>query len=344
MNFSIYNKHIYLDTARSSGLYQELLEWRNNHDKKLYESGSQFRDNNDLFIKNLKNSISSFFHTEQSSVYLTQSFSSGFKSLLSILNPNLKFLLINNDYPSIIQQVKINGFDYKLINNDYNIEQLILESIETSKPQVLVLSIVQYIDGLLINLEFLKIIKKKFPELLIIADGTQFCGTTDFNFENSAIDVLVSSGYKWLYSGYGNGLILIKRKFVQNFVKKKIMVMDNSSFISAFEPGNIDTLNFGSLLFSINLISKIGIGNVEKTIKKLSNYAKERFTSSDLLEKKILNRKEHSNIFNLKGNDLLHKKLIKNNIICSKRGNGIRVSFSFLNKKKEIDMLMKYFN
>ena len=51
MNFSIYNKHIYLDTARSSGLYQELLEWRNNHDKKLYESGSQFRDNNDLFIK-----------------------------------------------------------------------------------------------------------------------------------------------------------------------------------------------------------------------------------------------------------------------------------------------------
>ena len=149
MNFSIYNKHIYLDTARSSGLFQELLEWRNNHDKKLYKSGSQFRNNNDLFIKNVKNSISSFFHTEQSNVYLTQSFSSGFKSLLSILNPNLKFLLINNDYPSIIQQVKINGFDYKLINNDYNIEQLILESIEMSKPQVLVLSIVQYIDGLL---------------------------------------------------------------------------------------------------------------------------------------------------------------------------------------------------
>jgi len=344
MNFSIYNKHIYLDTARSSGLYQKLLEWRNNHDKKLYESGSQFRDNNDLFIKNLKNSISSFFHTEQSSVYLTQSFSLGFKSLLSILNPNLKFLLINNDYPSILQQVKNNGFDYNLINNDYNIEQLILDSIEKSKPQVLALSIVQYIDGLLIDLEFLKIIKKKFPELLIIADGTQFCGTTDFNFENSAIDVLVSSGYKWLYSGYGNGLILIKRKFFQNFIKKKIMVTENKSFISAFEPGNIDTLNFGSLLFSINLISKIGIGNIEKTIKKLSNYAKERFVYSDLLEKKILNRKEHSNIFNLKGNNLLHKKLIKNNIICSKRGNGIRVSFSFLNKKKEIDMLMKYFN
>jgi selenocysteine lyase/cysteine desulfurase len=122
------------------------------------------------------------------------------------------------------------------------------------------------------------------------------------------------------------------------------MVMDSSSFISTFEPGNIDTLNFGSLLFSINLISKIGIGNIEKTIKKLSNYAKERFVSYDLLEKKILKRKDHSNIFNLKGNDLLHKKLIKKNIICSKRGDGIRVSFSFLNKKKEIDMLTNYFN
>ena len=51
-----------------------------------------------------------------------------------------------------------------------------------------------------------------------------------------------------------------------------------------------------------------------------------------------------SSIFNLKGGDSLYNKLIANNIICSRRGSGIRVSFNFYNKKKEIDYLLTFFN
>ena len=46
--------------------------------------------------------------------------------------------------------------------------------------------------------------------MLIIADATQFCGTAPFNFNESAIDILGGSGYKWLLGGYGNGYILFK--------------------------------------------------------------------------------------------------------------------------------------
>jgi selenocysteine lyase/cysteine desulfurase len=76
----------------------------------------------------------------------------------------------------------------------------------------------------------------------------------------------------------------------------------------------------------------------------LSNYAKNKFIEKGLLETKVLHRKEHSNIFNLKGGKSLYNKLIKNKIICSKRGNGIRVSFSFYNQEKEIDFLLTFFN
>ena len=344
MNFKIAKKYTYFDSAKSSGIYKELFEWRKNHDRMLLEKGSQFRSDKEDFIDEIRNGVGNFFYTNKADVYLTQSFSVGFKSLLNILDSNLKFLLIENDYPSILEQVKTCGFDYALIKNNNKLEETILIGIENYKPQVLVLTIVQYINGFLIDINFLKKLKKKCPQLLIIADGTQFCGTKDFNFEKSPFDVLISSGYKWLYSGYGNGFILLKKKIVQNFLSRDLKNWSDESFSLAFEPGNIDTLNFGSLLFSIKKISGFGISNIENRLTSLSNYAKNKFIENGLLETKVLHRKEHSNIFNLKGGKSLYNKLIKNKIICSQRGNGIRVSFSFYNQEKEIDFLLTFFN
>tara|TARA_B100000768_G_scaffold112832_1_gene104500 strand:+ start:5656 stop:6696 length:1041 start_codon:yes stop_codon:yes gene_type:complete len=344
MNFPISEQYIYFDSAKSSGMYEELLNWRKEHDNILLEKGSQSRLNHDTFMNNLRSGIGNFFYTNKNNVYLTQSFSIGLKSLLNILNPNLKLLLINNDYPSIIEQVKSNGFKYNFVENKENLEKSILTGLETYNPQVLILTLVQYINGLLIDLDFLKNLKKLHPNLLIIADGTQFCGTRDFNFDNSGLDVLISSGYKWMFSGFGNGFLLIKKNILKQFLNKNSKNLGESSFSLAFEPGNIDTLNFGSLLFSINKISNYGISKIEKRLKCLSIYAKKKFIDKNLLESHLVIRNDHSNIFNLKGGDLLYKKLIDNKIICSRRGDGIRVSFNFYNKKKEIDFLLTFFN
>jgi selenocysteine lyase/cysteine desulfurase len=147
-----------------------------------------------------------------------------------------------------------------------------------------------------------------------------------------------------MFSGFGNGFLLIKKNILKQFLNKNSKNVGESSFSLAFEPGNIDTLNFGSLLFSINKISNYGISKIEKRLKCLSIYAKKKFIDKNLLESHLVIRNDHSNIFNLKGGDLLYKKLIDNKIICSRRGDGIRVSFNFYNKKKEIDFLLTFFN
>lgn len=344
MNFPISEEYIYFDSAKSSGMYQELLSWRTNHDKLLLEKGSQFRSNHKSFMDEFRTGLGNFFHTQKTNVYLTQSFSIGFKSVLNILDPNLKFLLVKEDYPSIIEQVESNGFQYNYVENTYELEKTILKGIDQYKSQVLVLTIVQYISGLLMDLNFFKQLKKKYPNLLIIADGTQFCGTKDFDFQNSGIDILISSGYKWLFSGYGNGFVLIKNNFVKGFLNDVSKMNSKKSFSLAFEPGNIDTLSFGSLLYSLNKISDYGILKIENRLKHLSNYAKEKFIKKNLLDTQITKRKQHSNIFNLKGEESLYKKLIQNDIICSRRGNGIRVSFNFYNTEEQIDFLVTFFN
>ena len=47
MKFPVLNNCVYLDTARSGLLYNELEIWRNNHDKEFLEGGSQFRFNHE---------------------------------------------------------------------------------------------------------------------------------------------------------------------------------------------------------------------------------------------------------------------------------------------------------
>ena len=40
MDFQIIKNKTYLDTARSGGIYTELITWRQSHEKKFYEMGN----------------------------------------------------------------------------------------------------------------------------------------------------------------------------------------------------------------------------------------------------------------------------------------------------------------
>ncbi|MBT5233108.1 MAG: aminotransferase class V-fold PLP-dependent enzyme, partial [Flavobacteriaceae bacterium] len=242
---------------------------------------------------------------------------------------------VKDDYSSIINQVLCSGLKYNFVDNNYDIEAQILEGINKYNPDVFIFSIVQHIDGTLIDLDFIKQIKKDFPRILIIADGTQFCGTQFFNFQSSKIDVLISSGYKWMLGGYGNGFISFNHRCQKSHFK-----IDHQHFVNLFEPGHHDTLNFGSLLFSLIKISNFGLDEIEKKINSLSIYTLEKLKRKKLLTSKIIKRSTHSNIFNIKGDNKLYQQLLSKNVICSQRGDGIRISINFYNTKQEIDYFL----
>ena len=54
----------------------------------------------------------------------------------------------------------------------------------------------------------------------------------------------------------------------------------------------------------------------------------------------MVDRKTHSTIFNIKADDAIFKRLTDNNIICSQRGDGIRLSFHLYNTEKDIDAII----
>lgn len=342
---------IYANTASAGLLNDNLMEWRQEHDLDYLIGGSDMKTKAMLTgIPEVRKTVAAFFGAITENTALTPNFSIGLNMLLSGLDKNSKVLLVENDYPSVNWPFEYRQFKVSYVKQDENLEDNILQKIKAGDISILALSLVQWVNGIRIDMDFLKSLKKDFPNLIVIADGTQFCGTTDFHFADSGIDILGTSGYKWLLSGYGNGFFLFKDGIKERFTMETIGFnsanidiegRDNVRFAKHFEPGHLDTLNFGSLKFSLDYLSSLGKSKIEEHLKNLSEKAKEEFAELGLLEDAVVARKFHSTIFNIKGDDTLFESLKAQNVVCSQRGGGIRLSFHCYNAKKDIDAIVR---
>ncbi len=353
MNFSaqfpVLANYTYLNTANSGILSRDIAAWRNRHDQDYLSTGSFFRLKKDAFLQNGRNTIASFFNGSVAHTYLVPNFSHGFNVVLEGLGVPKRFLLLKEDYPSVNYPVESRGHQCQYVAVNEQLEQNILEAIKLFEPEVLALSLVQYTNGMKVDLEFIKQLKTDYPEILIIADGTQFCGTASFDFANSGIDVMIASGYKWLLAGYGNDFVLLTEsaagKLYTNEKKAALPIegflKDRDTLSLYFEPGHLDTLNFGTLFNAITYLQHLGIYVIESRIKTLSAKAREAFIARNLLTDAVVNRKGHSSIYNLMLPSTMAKELTDNGIIVTSRGAGIRVSFHFYNSETDLEKLLQ---
>ncbi|MDN3588788.1 aminotransferase class V-fold PLP-dependent enzyme [Pedobacter aquatilis] len=347
--FPILNNYTYLNTANSGLLSLEIAGWRRKHDEKFLQGGSLFRADSLSVMETLRKNLSYFFQVKKECTFLSTNFSSGFNSILNGLDRNHRILLLKEDYPSLTYPIMSHGFETFEIQIDANLEANILESIEKFKPTIFAFSMVQYISGLRMQSDFIKLLKSDFPELLLVGDATQFLGTTAFNFEESGLDVLIGSGYKWLLGGYGNGYIFLsdaaKESIYQNRKNSNAAIsplLTGREYLSlSLEPGHLDSLNFGTLNQGINYLNTVGFENIEKKIGELTMKARIELHKRGLLLDWMVERNEHSSIISLPLEHELVNRLNQANILVSPRGAGTRISFHFYNTEDDLNHLLK---
>ncbi|MGB3143660.1 MAG: aminotransferase class V-fold PLP-dependent enzyme [Maribacter sp.] len=348
--FPVLRKGIYVNTAVYGPLYDSLLDWRQEHDLDFLLYGSDMREKTLKTLSDTRDTVGKFFNCKRENVALINNFSTGLNFLLEGLHPKKKVLLLDNDYPSVNWAFEKRGFENRYVKITSDVEARLEEAIKKENIDILALSLVQWVDGFLIDLEFIKQLKINIPNLVIIADGTQFCGATDFDFDNSGIDVLGASAYKWLLAGYGNGFMLFSDKVKDEFSVKSIGFnasngdfdkKDTMRFAKQFEPGHLSSLNFGSLKYSMDWFTRIGMDKISAHNKLLSDKAKNEFQELGILSDTVKERKGHSSIFNVKGDDAVFQQLLKNDVFCAQRGNGIRLSFHFYNTEEEVAAIVK---
>jgi selenocysteine lyase/cysteine desulfurase len=348
--FPVLSTCTYLNTASSGLLAKKLVKWRGEHDQEFLDKGSLFRDAHKEYLKEIKQRLGRFFNTNADRIALVPNLSFGVNTLLDGIKKGQKILLIEGDYPSINWPVEYRDFEICYAKLDGHLEQNIAEAFERFRPDIFMCSLVQYISGILIDFSFLKQIKKKYPHVIMLGDGTQYLGTARYNFEEGPFDIIGASSYKWMLSGYGNGFFMFKENVFHSIHPKTIgfnsadAVYGNKekiNLIGRMEPGHQDTLNYGTLGEAIVFLEEMGLEHIENKLNELSAYAFERFKQLEWLDPNILMRNKHSTIFNIKGDPKTFEKLKHQGVLTSFRGKGIRVSFHFYNSRRDIDTLIE---
>lgn len=348
--FPLLNHSIYANTAATGLLYDDLLEWRQNHDLDYLIGGSDMKGQSKKMHSETRKVVGKFFNCEVDNVALVPNFTIGLNFLVEGLSKKEKVLLVEGDYPSLNWPFESRDLDITYVAVSENFEEQLYDTIKAKGITVLALSIIQWLNGIMVDMSFLKKLKTDFKDLLIISDGTQFLGTRDFDFSNSGIDIIGASGYKWLLSGYGNGFILVKEEVKERFslVAKGYgsgRNMEEYNHIRTFckhlEPGHLDSLSFGSLAFSLEFLNNVGLDKIKQQNGALSNKAKSSFMDLGLLEEVVANRNHHSTIFNIKADKQVFDKLLQNEVVCVQRGDGIRISFHFYNTLEEVGKIVR---
>lgn len=346
--FPLLNRCTYVNTPGTGILSKDVLDWRRKHDEAYFRNGSSFRINQEDFLKGVRENLASLFQADADYTFLVPNFSFGMNTFLDGLASSERFLLLEGDYPSVNYAVKSRGFKVETVEVDENLEDRILIKISEFKPTVFAFSLVQYISGIKLNFEFIKKLKAEYPELLLIADGTQYCGTERFDFKNSGLDFLGASGYKWMLSGYGNGFVFLRGRIADRLYRlasgqelpTEPFLRGRTHLSLYFEPGHQDTLTFGTLAQSVAYFNQIGMQTIENRIRTLSVQAFAAFSDRGLLANSVIKRPIHSSIFSLSIDDAVHKRLQEANVVCIRRGSGVRVGFHFFNTVDDLNKIL----
>lgn len=347
LNFPALSRGVYLNTAAAGLLSEQTGIWRKRHESDTLTEGNLLAGKADYF-KDIKVLVSSLFDAEEQCTYLAPNFSFGFNTFLDGLKPNEQFLLLEEDYPSIHYAVTSRGFEHHCVGIDEFLEERILDAVRTHKPTVFAFSLVQYISGIRLSPAFLRLLKEQFPDLLLVADGTQFCGTEAFSFRTSGLDLLGSSGYKWMLAGYGNAFLFTNAQLhTRIYQKQKTRPLPREPFLKDkrfpahyFEPGHQDSLSMGTLGEAARQLAETGLDNIAAAIGNLKHAAKTAFSDRNLLSPAVLKREEHSGIFNLALAEEQISRINRAGIRCTPRGSGLRVGFHFYNTQDDLQALL----
>jgi len=347
--FPVLEKYTYLNTAASGLLPKSVAEWRHQHDEAFVAQGSSFRDHHKEHIWEIKGEVARFFETEADRIALVPNFTFGLNVLLEGIPRGKKVLLLERDYPSINWPVEQRDFEVRYVGLDEHLELSLERAFERFKPDYFLCSLIQYINGICIDLTFLKELKSRYPNTVFIGDGTQSFGAWNYSFDTGPFDIVGASAYKWLLAGYGVGFIILK-KGIEAYISPKTIGFNSADAVygnkdainlaGRLEPGHQDTLNYGSLQKALQLLSQIGMETIERKVKLLSELAFNKFQELGWLEPSVINRGSHSSLFNISVDPSLFMKLKSKGIITSQRGKGIRVSFHFYNTQKDLNCLV----
>ena len=225
------------------------------------------------------------------------------------------------------------------------------------RTRLLTISSAQYASGLRVDLERLGQACQKNGVLFCI-DAIQSIGAFPFDVQKYQADFVMADGHKWMLGPEGLAVFYCRLQALDKLKLTQFgwhMVEDMGNYDTPlwstaksarrFECGSPNMLSIHALSASIGLLLETGMDNVSANVIERGQYVIDKVKQNDSLALLTNPDKNGNNIIVFKSSnddtDKLFDYLTTHNVVCAKRGGGIRFSPHFYTPTDVIDRAFK---
>src|SRR5439155_3349184 len=154
-----------------------------------------------------------------------------------------------------------------------------------SKTRIIAISHVAFSTGYRADLKTLGEACRELGIFLVV-DGAQSVGAVDFKVSELPVDVLATSGDKWLLGPFGTGFTYINPALLERLSVREVNWMNVEGSSNLAEPGGgplrfrdgarrldipeaASFLNLHGLIASLSFLARVGVDSVETHVRRL---------------------------------------------------------------------------
>jgi selenocysteine lyase/cysteine desulfurase len=198
--------------------------------------------------------------------------------------------------------------------------------------------------------------------IFLVVDGAQSVGAVDFKVSDLPIDILATSGDKWLLAPFGTGFTYVNPAILDRLRVADVnwMNVEGSSNLNEIDgyplrfrdgarrfdvPEAASFLNLAGFIASLSFLTRVGVGAVEVHARRLQDLLIRDLERTRLRVASDLTPERRSGILALEGpcpeeTRALYRRLRDRGVLVSLRDNLIRVSPHIYNTRDDIDSLL----
>lgn len=354
--FPALKKYTYLSTAGGGPMARATHAAATSFYDRMLSDGDQPWPEWLARVEQVRGQVAAFINADPAEIAFVQNTSHGMNILAQMLKGAGDVLAMDDDFPTATIPFLKQGFhlDYVSADEQCRILPETVAAAITPATRLAVMSSVQYATGYRQDIRRCRELCHARGVALIV-DASQSICALPLDVRDAGMDYLVFSANKWGLSGYGIGVLYIRRDLI---AAAKMPVaswmsvrqpprMDNRSTdykdtAAMLEGGGPSFPNIFALGATVEMISSIGQAAIERRIHELTDYLRARLAETGTPVVSPGEREYRSGITIIAVPDkaALAAALAARRILVSVRHRGIRVALNFYNTTDDIDIFI----
>ena len=356
--FKIFQRKIYLNTCSQGPLSDAVQAGLEDYIASWHEHGSPW----ELWVEQYeaaRKAFARFIHAEPEEVAIVTSASAGINSIASALNfrERKKVVLGEFEFPTmghiwLAQQAR--GADVQFVKAEGNrIPAAHYGQMIDRKTLIVPLTHVCFKNGFRSELSAITQIAHAAGALVML-DDYQDCGTRPVDVKAMDLDFYVTGTLKYLLGPPGLAFMYVRKELIPSLVPTVTgwfaqanpfaydpQHIDLAPTARRFESGSPPVPNVYAAMPGIQLLSEIGMANVEAHIRQLTQALLSRVQALGIRAKTPADSVGPLVVLQSTDSNLLLRKLAERDVIASNRHDGLRLAFHVYNTMDDVETVVE---